>query len=223
MTLVNTTTGQTLGSTTVYYNVSASGNGPIQAGGSIARQASFLLPNGGAAQGQLQVTVTTDYYNQVFEYNAAGTAQSNNSASVTVTSSLAAYPDLQVTGLTATPASGLQSGQTLTVDWSDANTGNGPVDGSFYDHVVIQNTTTGANLATQDLLYDPTAFGNGDLAAGGSRSRQFVFDLPPGTPGAGQIEVTVTTNYYHQVFEYNTAGPGGSSTASKVITRQQPR
>ena len=35
--------------------------------------------------------------------------------------------------------------------------------------------------------------------------------LPDGVRGVGQIRVTVTTNVYHQLFEYNAAGPGGTA------------
>src|SRR4029077_8185613 len=60
---------------------------------------------------------------------------------------------------------------------------------------------------------DPAAAGNGAIAGGDFRPRNYPFTLPLGTPGAGDIHFTVTTNYYHQIFEYNTLGAGGTSTA----------
>ena len=62
--------------------------------------------------------VTTDVYNQVF---------ASNTSSQTVTSTVAAYPDLKVTGLGVSPSSGLQSGDSLTVVWSDSNSGKATV------------------------------------------------------------------------------------------------
>ncbi len=200
----NLTTGQTLSTSTVYYNFNTLGN--LAAGTSMPRQLVVQLPNGPAGAGDIQITVTTNYYDNVDVGNA-----SNNTAQTTVTSTLAAYPDLQVENLIVSPSSGLQSGDNVTVDWSDANTGNGPVNGAFYDHVVVQNLTTGNTVDTADVYYDPNA--SGPIAAGGSAARQLDFTLPQGTAGAGQLQVTVTTNYYNQVFEYNTAGPGGTSTA----------
>src|SRR5262249_1836244 len=159
------------------------------------QQYSFRLPDGTSGTGRLLVTVQTDVYNQVFESNGTGTAESNNTATVTGTSVLAPYPDLQVTSLAVTPTSGLRSGARLVVSWNDSNTGTGPVGDAFNDHVVIVNTTTGQTLAATDVLYDPGAAGNGPIAAGGLRARRFDFTLPQGTPGAGTVQFTVTTNY----------------------------
>ena len=104
-------------------------------------------------------------------------------------------------------------GDGLMLSWNDNNTGTAATTGAFYDHVVILNTTTGQTLTTADVLYDPTAAGNGAIAAGDFRPQQFAFTLPQGVAGAGQLQFTVTTNYYNQVFECNTVGPGGTSTA----------
>ena len=93
-----------------------------------------------------------------------------------------------------------------------------PVNGAFVDHVVITNTTTGQTLGTQDIAYDPAAVGNGPVGPGQSLARQVTFTLPLGTPGAGQIQLSVTTDYYNQVFEWNQSGPGGSSTAESNNT-----
>jgi 6-phosphogluconolactonase (cycloisomerase 2 family) len=209
----NLTTGQNLFTSTVYYDPNVQGS--LAAGASQPQQVVFRLPDGSAGAGNLRVTVTTDYYDSVYEYNAGGhaAAEANNSSSVSVTSTLPQYPDLQVLNLAVSPTAGLQSGDGVAITWNDANTGTGPVSGVFQDHVVVQNLTTGTTLTTADVAYDPAAAGNGPVAAGTSLAREFDYTLPQGTPGAGQLQVTVTTNYYHQVFEYNTAGPGGSSTA----------
>src|SRR5208337_1413362 len=105
----------------------------------------LTLPDGARGVGQIQFSVTTDYYNQVLEYNTAGpggtsTAESNNTTSLTLTSTLAVYPDLTVSNLGVSPSSGLQSGNGLTVQWNDSNIGTAVVDGPFVDHVVITNT-----------------------------------------------------------------------------------
>ncbi|MGA2035934.1 MAG: CARDB domain-containing protein, partial [Thermoguttaceae bacterium] len=214
----NDASGKVLLTDSLYHDPNAPGASDIGTGGSLARQYAFTLPQGPDGAGQIDVTVTTDGYNNILEYNTAGTAKTNNSAVVTVSSTLPSYPDLQVTNLALAPTTGLQSGAVLNVAWDDANTGAAAVAGAFYDHVVVQNLTTGQTAVSQDLAYDPTTAGNGTIAAGATRARQLALTLPRGTPGAGHLSVTVTTNYYNQVFEYNTAGPGGSSTAESNNT-----
>ncbi|MGA2068563.1 MAG: CARDB domain-containing protein, partial [Thermoguttaceae bacterium] len=214
----NDTTGNVLFTDALYYDPNAAGASDIAAGGSLARQYAFTLPQGPDGAGQIAVTVTTNGYHNVLEYNTAGTAETNNTAVVTTSSTLPPYPDLQVTNLAVAPVAGLQSGDVLTVTWEDANTGVAAVGSEFYDHVVVQNLTTGQTAASQDLAYDPSVAGNGAIAAGAARARQLAISLPHGTPGAGQLSVTVTTDYYNQIFEYNTLGPGGSSTAKSNNT-----
>ena len=92
-----------------------------------------------AGVGNLLVSVTTDYDDSIVEYYPGGVGYTNNTTTITAVSTLAAYPDLQVSGLTVVTANP-QSGQPVTVDWNDANTGNGPVSGSFSDYVTVLNT-----------------------------------------------------------------------------------
>ncbi len=129
--VTNTTTGQTMASAYLPYN--AATQGAIAPGGSAALSYTFQLPNGPAGVGNLLVSVTTDYYDSIPEYYPGGVGYTNNTTIITAVSTLAAYPDLQVTGLSITPSS-LESGDSVTVSWNDANTGNGPVSGSFSDY-----------------------------------------------------------------------------------------
>jgi hypothetical protein len=214
VTVVNTTTGQTLASGDVRYNESSAG--PIAAGGSVPQQYSFMLPGGNPGVGQLSVTVTTDADNQVFESNGSGTGETNNTASITVASTIAPYPDLQVTALSFSPSSGLQSGDPLTIDWTDANTGNAPVSSSFYDRVTVTNTTTGQTIASGDVYHDASSAGSGPIAAGSSAPGAFAFTLPNGAPGVGNLSVTVTTDKYNQVFEYNASGTAETNNSATV-------
>ena len=101
LTIVNTTTGATLLSTTVSYDPTQAGTAPIAAGGSQQQTYSLTLPQGNPGAGNLTVTVTTDAEHQIFEYNSSGTGETNNTSSVTVTSALASYPDLVTSGVTA--------------------------------------------------------------------------------------------------------------------------
>ena len=218
VTITNLTTGEVIDTATVPYIESTTGNGPIAVGDVRSRQLNFTLPVGLRGSGQIQVSVTADSFSQIYEFNTAGpggssTAESNNGATLTVTAALAPAPDLQVGDLALAPSSGLISGGSAVLSWSVDNTGDAAVTGAFYSHVVVRNVTTNQVIASGDVYYDPANAGNGSIAAGDSRSQQFAFALPAGSPGAGNLQFTVTTDYYSQVGEFNTAGPGGSNTA----------
>ncbi len=218
VTVTNTTTSQVLASGDVYYDGSATGSGPIAAGSSAVRSFDFTLPNGAPGIGNLSVTVTTNYYNQVLESNATATGESNNIANITATSVAAPYPDLQVQNLTISPAATL-SGGTVQVSWDDANTGNAPVNVAFYDNLTIANDTTGATLLNTDVAFNPTLPGNPPIVAGGSQPQAYSFTLPQGDPGVGNFTVTVTTNAGNQVFEYNSSGTAETNnTATQTFT-----
>ena len=169
---------------------------------------SFNLPNGAAGTGTFLITVTTDSGQTVGEFDSNGNpAYNNNSASVNLTSTLAAYPDLQVTGLTVNPTTP-QAGGNLTINWTDNNIGNGNVNQSFYDYVEVQNLTTGQTLTMTTVEYNVSTLGS--LAAGTSQPQQVMIQLPNGSSGAGNIQITVIANYYNNVY---VDGPNGHAAA----------
>ena len=201
--VVNTTTGVTLVDTTQSY-----GTNNIAAGTSQTRTYGFTLPNGTPGVGSLQVTITADSGKSLFEYNTNGTEESNNTSTSTFTSTIAAYPDLQVTGISMNPAA-LQSGQAVTLSWNDANTGNGNASGAWSDHIIVVNTTTGKTLVDTTQSY-----GTNNIAAGTSQTRTYGFTLPNGTPGVGSLQVTITADSGKSLFEYNTNGTEESNNTS---------
>ncbi len=126
-----------------------------------------------------------------------------SSGSITITSSSGArYSNenlgvfkavsLAVSGLATVPSSGLQSSEKLVVMWTDTNTGTSAASGSFFDQIVITNTTTGDVLATSLVYYNAATLGN--LASGASTLQQYDFALPYGSSGVGQIQFTVTAD-----------------------------
>ena len=209
--IVNTVTNQTLVSATIPYDIAT--RGALQPGESAAQQYSFTLPDGDPGVGNLAITVTTDSANTVVEGNPAGTGETNNTASIAATSTRANYPDLSVSQVAISPASP-QSGNQVTVTWTDANTGLGNVTQSFDDSVEVDNVSTGQTLATATVPYDVTA-ALGTLAAGSaSAPRQFAFMLPDGVSGVGNLKITVTTDSNDGIFEYdNNTIPGGHAVA----------
>ncbi len=193
----NTTTSQTLVNASVYYNASSLGS--LTNGQGRSRQYSFQLPNGPAGAGELEFTVTADVNNNLFESNPSGTGESNNVATLTQTSTLAAYPDLQVSNLALDPAAP-QSGGDVTVRWQDLNAGSAPATGSFYDRVTVRNTTTSQTLVDTYVYHNAAA--EGAVTNGQSLARQHLFHLPDGPAGTGNLQVTVTCDAFNAVFEY---------------------
>ena len=194
--VVNTTTGQTLVSTNQGY----SGQN-IAAGDNTPRSYSFSMPNGAAGVGNLSVTVTADAGGSLPEYNSSGLLDTNRSANTTTTTTLADYPDLHATALAVDPSSVLQSGGTVTLDWSDSNVGDGAAAGSWSDYVNVVNSTT-----EQTLVSAVQGYSSQNIAAGGSAARSYSFTLPNGTLGIGQLSITVTADYYQNLPEYNSSG-----------------
>ena len=197
VTVVNTTTGQTLVNTNQTYigNSIASG----QQCGAIVQL--FTCPTGHAGVGQLSITVTADAGGSLPEYKLDGTPDTNRSASVAAQSTLALYPDLHVAGLAVDPSSVLQSGGTVTVDWNDSNVGNASASGSWYDQVTVVNTTTSQTIVNTNQTY-----GGNSISAGSSAARSYSFSLPNGLVGVGQLSITVTADAGGNLPEYKQDG-----------------
>ncbi|PWU11941.1 MAG: hypothetical protein C5B50_22285 [Verrucomicrobia bacterium] len=208
--VTNVTTAQTLFNSTLFYDPGASGN--IAPGGSQNRQISFKLPDGPSGAGNLQAIITVNAYQNQYEANGSPNPYANNSAALPFNSSLAAYPDLQITGLAITNSQ-LQSGNTVGLIWNDANTGNGPVTTSFSDQITVVNQTTAQTLVNTVLADNAAGV---PIAPGQATSRQFSFTLPDGAAGVGTLQVTVTADTYDNVFEYNTNGTAKSNNSASI-------
>ena len=207
----NLTTGQTLLNTTLFYDRNASGNGDILPGESRPREYQFRLPNGDSAVGQLQVEVTADTHNGIFEFNGSGTAESNNTATATVDSAATPYPDVVAEAPSFTPASP-QSGQSVTVGWAERNTGTAAVTVGSYTRVRVTRASDGSVVVDQAVNFSAAA--NAALVPGGTVARQFQFALPGGPAGAGTFNVQITADNYNHVFEHNAAGTAESNNVT---------
>lgn len=199
--VTDVTTGQIIATQLLSYDAGALG--ALAAGAGYARSLGIALPAGAAGAGQIKVVVTTDSGSTVSEGNAAGTAFSNNTASATVTSALASYPDLQVSGVSVSPAPGYAAGATVTVSWTLTNAGSAAVAVAFNELVQVTNTVTGDTIALQS---DAVAAG---FAAGASAVRSLSFTWPGGLDSTGQFTATVTADSTGAVTE---AVPPGNRT-----------
>jgi hypothetical protein len=127
-----------------------------------------------------------------------------------------ALPDLVVSAVSVSPASGLQSGGIATVQWTDQNNGNGATSGSFTDRVTIRNSA-GLVLADSFLPYTESDPGNGPLAPTAVRTRQLAMQLPDGTNSVGTLKVTVTVNAQNSIVESNTANNSSNTTFTVAL------
>jgi len=213
ITIVNTNTGLTVLNSLIYQNVSSSG--PLASGQSVARQHVFQIPDGEAGTGSLHITLLTDAVNSLFEFHATEDAENNNSATTSVESSLAPYPDLLPTDLSVDPVS-LLTGRLVNLNWATTNSGSLAVSELFQERVVIRNATTAQTLKTAVINYDPSVPEDGPIPPGQSRDRQYAFQIPDGPTGTGVLEFTVTTDYGDRLFEYNEQKGGETNNVATV-------
>lgn len=188
----NITTNDVLATVDVPYSIVASG--AIDPGATLARSTSVRLLDGPRSVGTLRVTITSDIYNAIAEYNAGVTANTNNSRSTDVTGTLAPYPDLAVTEIVA-PQESL-SGQAIEVNWTITNYGDKAATGTWYDNVYLSSDTVLGN----DSSYGSFIF-TGTIEPGASITRTQSIDLPIDL--AGDFYVVVRSDVNNNLFELN--------------------
>jgi hypothetical protein len=220
VTVRNTGTAQVIVNRTLFYDEAASG--AINPSATRNRQLSITLPDGPGGAGNLEVTVTTDTLNNIFEQNGGGTAEANNAASISITTTLAPYPDLQVASLSVAPPSAWGTGSVVTVSWVTTNTGTRATSGSWTENLLVRNTNTSQVIVNAVTDYDPTEPGNGDIPPGGSRVRSLDFTMPMNDSAYGAFEVTITTDSGNAVFEHNAGGTAESNNSRSLISASAP-
>ena len=188
----NLTTGLRIFSTNVYYDSSALGS--IGGGDYRVRQVAVRLPDGLPGVGQLLFVVTADINNAVSEYNGSGSAETNNTATAMVTSTLALYPDLFVTGITIPPAA--MPGASVQVSWTVTNQGGATATGPWTDVLYLSDDPV---IGNDQFLANATYAAN--LAPGQSLSQTQIVVLPSGVMGSRFL--VVNTDSGNLVFEVN--------------------
>src|SRR5205823_246733 len=94
----------------------------------------------------------------------------------------------------------------MQINWTDTNAGGLGTGAAWSDYLTIVNTTTLETLATITVTDTASLNGSGPLGAGLSRDRQYLFTLPDGLRGSGQIKVIVAADVTNQVGEFNADG-----------------
>ena len=178
---------------------SAGGNTPpLPPGATLNRSVSVRLPDGAQSAGPLQVVVTADAGNSNAEVNEAGTGESNNARTTSLTGTLAPYPDLQLVALTAQPAAGWTPALPVTISWTTTNTGAARAAGPWTELVIVSNTTRHVVLATIS-----TNFPESGLEASSAASRSVALTLPNSADVYGSLAVWVQLDPINGVPEYN--------------------
>src|SRR5690606_25376722 len=116
-------------------------DGALGAGESRTGTYEVTWPQGLAAHGNIQFTVTTDILDGVVEANDAGTGESNNATVANIVSA----PDLIIANLTITETDPA-AGDTITLTWDETNLGNADTHAGWNDRVYVQNLDTGQVL-----------------------------------------------------------------------------
>ncbi|MCB1942384.1 MAG: LEPR-XLL domain-containing protein, partial [Candidatus Accumulibacter sp.] len=122
-------------------------------------------------------------------------------------------PDLVISNLALTPTAGLQTGQTLRLDWQIENRGALPSAGNWHDRIVIRNLDSGQVVTDVLLAHDQAAGGSGEIAAGDSQHRSHLVSLPAGGSAAGRLRVIVMADADDVVRESSVDGANERNNA----------
>ena len=212
----NTTRNETIGN----YLISYTDVGDLEPNALRKRQIKIQLPDGNKGVGELSFQVTTDVSNVVTEPGSGGEAELNNSASLSVPSSLAKYSDLTISHISVEPPGAWVAGSSVTLHWRDNNIGANPAIKAWNDTVLIRNLTTGQVIATADLRYDPLV--DGPLNAGASAERAYTLVWPSGLAGIGQFEFSVMADSGQELFESNPSETAESNNSAKINASAGP-
>ena len=176
--VVRRSNGQTLFDGTVPYRIDD--DGTIAVGASKTQSTIIRVPDGSGSVGDLDITITADSANQIFELNGSGDAETNNSAVTTVTTSLAPYPDLAASQVTA-PAQTIADPASVTISWRVDNIGElAAQPGGWFDAVIASTDEIIGDGDDRVLgLFERTEM----LAVGEFYTRAETFQLPPSYTG----------------------------------------
>ncbi len=219
ITIVNSSTGQTIVTTTNPIAVPA--DDPIDAGEAINREFTFDLPDGPAGAGIITISITTDLNNNIVESFTGNVPETNNTSSATFTSTLPPYPDLIVANLVATPAS-LLTGEQITLSWTIDNIGTAPAAADFQQRIRIDNTTTGKQLFETIVQYDVAS--DGAIPDGMTKDQSRTIKIPDGSGSVGDLQITIIVDSSNSLFELNPTNTAESnnSAVTSITTSLAP-
>ena len=212
----NTTAGITLLDTSIVYDPQAPENGPILPGEARQRSYTFRLPEGLRGTGDIRITATADQrttgFGVVFETNAEGDAERNNSADIGASSTSSHYADLSVTAFSGVPGA-IVSGETLTLSWTVSNVGGSDATGDWDDQIVLSRNNV---IGDADDVVLKTVRHTGGLAKDGSYIQTATVEVP--ALQAGSYHVGVRADAGGAVLEPDTLDNNQSVTETGVVS-----
>jgi hypothetical protein len=149
-------------------------------------------------------------------YNFKVVLVPNNPVVVFDTLAVKPAPDLSVNNLTLDPASSLETGQMVHVQWVLENRGQIPTVGSWNDRIVVRNLDSGQVLAAVTVPYDEAADGNGSIGINEARTRSVDLRLPEGPSAIGRIGITLSTDADNVIKESNTGASDENNNVRSI-------
>ncbi|MER9397477.1 LEPR-XLL domain-containing protein [Mesorhizobium sp. M0615] len=128
-------------------------------------------------------------------------------------------PDLEVTDIVVSPATGWLPGSTVGLTWNTTNIGNLATSGSWTEQIRVRNLSTGQIIRLDSIAFDAGVEG---LALGDSRPRQYNFVWPSGLAGSGEFIFEIATDSANQVSESNALGTAESNNTAQVAIASAP-
>ena len=154
-------------------------------------------------------TPTSGYFgSDSFLFTATDTATGLVSAAGTVSINVVPVADLVVGMVSA--ASSVVLGQPSTVAWTDVNQGAAAATGPWVDRIYLYTSPTD----TSPVLVASVPF-SGTLGADQTTSLSATVNIPSNQPGS--FYFGVTTDYFHQVNEGNTARQNSTISAQATV------
>ncbi|MDR0673568.1 MAG: putative Ig domain-containing protein, partial [Zoogloeaceae bacterium] len=185
--------------------------GAVGPGESRARSFTFRLPDGLKGTGDISITITTDQNaagtDVLFETNAEGNAEANNSSSITVTSAALPCADLRIESFNA-PSSAIR-GESVTLSWVVSNHGQVDASTGWNDQIVFSRNSTlgdGDDIVLGSFRHD------GGLAVDDMYTRTETVSLPASVSGYYYLWVVTDTSL--EVFEPDTRANNSSAARS---------
>jgi hypothetical protein len=213
LTVVNTNLGLTLADVTLPVDTTAN---PLTPGGTIPRSHAVALPVGSNGAGGLLITARADVFNALAEYDYVTESETNNAATLSVSSSLTPLPDLAINSVSAPAAA--TPGQPFVVVHVVTNGGAAIARAPWVDY--LHAAADGASSGT--FLGGVTV--SNDLPPGASLSVTQAVVLPV-DGDAGSLLFTVSADGNRTVAEFdedNNVAVSAASTAVPLVLTLSP-
>ncbi|XP_048590560.1 uncharacterized protein LOC116611783 isoform X3 [Nematostella vectensis] len=163
--------------------------GPLFAGLTYRQSKTVRVPD--ATYGNFSIIVTTDVFNNVFEYTAES---DNDRASQALKVILSPPPDLVVSEISTNGT--FKTGNTVSVSYRVTNRGYGPPFETYWqDEMALSNKETRQREVLGKRYF------SGVLSSQGSYTRVIEYTIPPRLK-SGNYELSVHTDNHNNVFEF---------------------